>query len=210
MHSLRRLDGVAPQISFERLSSQQVEDYLKSLINKDKDKEVNPALIQEALRGIRMPMQVSNAEGRVLKFLYVVFQRLESVGYGIFKNKNSENTFKLIQSNLYPPVLKKTMAEHLEFQEGLKENAHAYVDILCKEGVIFDRLKTVGDRSTLDAGKTKQVNDRKRNDSLFPPKSKESMGNTKGLPFLNPKCEKEGVRHIGGVQNCSHTSKTRC
>lgn len=35
-------------------------------------------------------MDVSNSEGRILEFLQDIFQRLESVGYGISRERNGE------------------------------------------------------------------------------------------------------------------------
>lgn len=48
---------------------------------------------------------------------------------------------KLLQKILYPHSLQTTKSEHLEFKHGLNKDVKAYVDLLCKEAVIHERLR---------------------------------------------------------------------
>lgn len=106
MHSLGTLDSVAPNVAYNSLSSNHIEKYIRNLVNKDLDEEVNPLVIQDALKGLTMPMTISYPETRVLEYVHDVFQRLESVGYGSFRDSNPEKTVKLIQTHLFSPGLK--------------------------------------------------------------------------------------------------------
>ena len=82
--------------------------------------------------------QTSSA--RILEYVYSAFTKLESVGYGNFGEVNLEITIKLIQSKLHPKGLKDAMQELLDFQEGLKKNLQNYVELLCKEAVVQEKI----------------------------------------------------------------------
>lgn len=139
MHGLGRLRDVAPDIALVDVTSDHVELYIGGIVNKSAEKEVSPTVIQDALKGVRMPMSVSAPEAGVLEYVHDVFERLEGVSYGYFKERNPEKTVILLQASLYPAHLKSAM--HIDYQQGVRKRVNEYVSLLCKEAAIQDRIK---------------------------------------------------------------------
>lgn len=207
LHGLGRLKSVAPDVAFDDLTSDKIKIFLKTLINKGDDESVNPSVIKDALKGLQMPTHISDPEARALEFVHDLFQRLESVGYGSFKDRNPEKTIKLIQCHLYPQELKSAMREHLDYQHGLKMDVNQYVDTLCKEAAICERIH----RKTHRGGKNEVKKDheqvRKPSDGTPGPTSIVSKTQTlrklgkKLLLCLNHTCKRKGTKHEGRVRN---------
>lgn len=97
-------------------------------------------------------MKVEDPCARMLEFINDIFVRLEGVGYSDFKDTNPEKTIQLIQEKVSPLFLKSSMAQHLEYQQGLKQDLKAYVKLLCKETKISDRVS--GTKAKGDTGKS--------------------------------------------------------
>jgi len=115
MNGLGGMEEVAHGIDFHDLTSAHIEALVRSIVSKAAEKEVNPTVIQEALRGIRMPRSISDPEAGVLEYVHDVVDRLEGVGYGHLRVRNPEKTVKLTQEHVYPAHRKIAMTEHLEF-----------------------------------------------------------------------------------------------
>lgn len=63
-----------------------------------------------------------------------------SVDFKDFKDNNPQKTVKLVQSRLYPQNLKSTMAQHLEYKEGLTRNLKTYLKSLMKEELVHHKI----------------------------------------------------------------------
>ena len=46
------------------------------------------------MKGLKVNMKISNARGRMLQYACDMFERLDAIGYGAFKNKNTKMTVK--------------------------------------------------------------------------------------------------------------------
>lgn len=141
MHFIGRFESIASGVSVEGLTSEHIEKFIRSIVTHEKDKEINPALIEKAIKDIRMPMRMADPEARILEFVTDFFSRLEGVGYGDFKDENQEKTIKLLQERLYPPQLKRAMANHLEYQTALKKKLKDYIKLLCREAITQDKVR---------------------------------------------------------------------
>ena len=150
MHALGKFDDIAPGKTEEQLTSTHVENYIKGLVTRDDDSEVDPTVIVKAMRNVRVPMNIEDTNARMLQFVSKILVRLEGVSYGDFKDRNPRKTIELIQEKLYPPMLKSSMKEQLEFQEDLKTNLKAYVKLLCKEARVCE--KAIKSHTSYDAG----------------------------------------------------------
>lgn len=221
MHALGRLDQVAGGVAFDQLTSEHIEMYVRSIVGKGSDKRVNPVIIEEAMKGLRVPMSVADPEARMLEYVHDVFERLDGVGHGEFKDTNPKKTIKLIQDHLYPSCLQKAMNEHLEYQEGLSKNVNAYVNTLCIEAVTQEKVRLAvkngkpGDKTGARVRVGHHVNtETSRRNSRF---DNADNGNRTKTPMsgvskpremlcLNFACKKAGKKHVGGVRNCPDTS----
>ena len=203
MHALGRFSDVAPDVSFAELTSDHIEAYVTSLVDKGDDEDVNTAVIKEAMRTLRVPMHVADPEARMLEYVHAVFSKLESVGYGTFWEKNPEQTIKIMQSRLYPSGLKSAMQERLEFQEGLKKDVNKYVTLLCKEADLQDRISFA--RKGHRHKKGTDSHEDKSTGSTSTEHSSGSKRKQKTFLCLNPTCKAQNVSHVGGVKNCPNT-----
>lgn len=82
----------------------------------------------------------------MMEFIDEFFERLDSVGYIEFEDKNHEKTVKLIQSHLYPPNLRAAIAQHIEYHQGLKKNFKSYMKLLLKEAVVQHKVVDHGSK----------------------------------------------------------------
>lgn len=71
------------------------------MIEKD-DVLYDPNMIEKALKGLRMPMNINDADNRVTQFCFHVFKRLNEVGHGKLRTVTLEQTVKLMMQNVYP------------------------------------------------------------------------------------------------------------
>lgn len=72
------------------MTSENIAAYIRSIVRRKEGQHINPTIINEALKGIRMPMSVSDPEARILEFMQNIFYRLDVVGYGDFRKRNPE------------------------------------------------------------------------------------------------------------------------
>ena len=66
------------------------------------------------------------------------FTRLESMGYENFKDYNPKNTVQLLQEKLFRKTLKSVMQQAFEYQETLRKDVVAYVEMLCIESKAYE------------------------------------------------------------------------
>ncbi len=85
VHFTGAFDDIAPNTEVEVLTSEQIEKYIHSLTAHDENQEVDPALVENATRGVRVQTNVENPSARIMQFVNDVFVLLEGVGYGNFK-----------------------------------------------------------------------------------------------------------------------------
>lgn len=96
-----KFDKLAPDTETDTLSDDHVDKFVKSIIE-EKDELFDPTVIDKALKGLRMPMNINDAEARVTQFCSEFFNRLNAVGYGKFRTENPEQTVKLMRQSVYP------------------------------------------------------------------------------------------------------------
>lgn len=108
---------------------------MQNLVKRAEGKEFNPAITEDALKGIKVNKSIADPEARIIEFICDVVECLKGVGYGDFSEQNPKNTIKIIQDRLYPDHLKKGMEEVLDYQEDFKKGMQAYLTGLCKEAI---------------------------------------------------------------------------
>lgn len=222
MHFIGKFDDIAPGKAVDELTSDHIETFIRSIVTHEEGKEINPRVLEKALKGIQMPMEIADPGARVMEFVSDFFERLDAVGYGDFKVKNPKKTVKLLQERLYPPGLKDAMLQHLEYQPGLKGKLRDYIVLLEKEAVVHEKYRAgrgnsargelqnnSGSRNTTrpSSGRRNSRNDGPSNGggSNAQGNRQGRGGNGRSVPLcLNPKCAKEGKRHW--VRDCEDTS----
>ncbi len=121
MHVMGRFDSIAPEVDVEELTEDHIKAFLESITRRTEQDGYNPVVIENALKGVRMPLNIEDPEAREFEFMHNIFSRLEGVGYGDFKKENPKVMIQLIQERLYPHTLKAEMGKHVRFQPGLKD-----------------------------------------------------------------------------------------
>lgn len=61
MHFLGKLESFAPNVTFANLTSNQIEQWARSLFDRP-ESTFDPVLIEKTLKGLRMPMQIMDPE----------------------------------------------------------------------------------------------------------------------------------------------------
>lgn len=90
-----KFDALAPDTEADKLTDDHIEKCIKSIIEKE-DVLYDPNVIDKALKGLRMPININDAEARVTQFCSAFFNRLNAVGYGKFRTENPEQIVKLM------------------------------------------------------------------------------------------------------------------
>ncbi len=121
MHFLGELEEVAPGKELSKLTATDIEKWVKSLVVRE-DSSFDPAIVDRALKGIKVPMKIANPKARMLEYCNDMFARLESVGYDTFKEENPKMMVKLLQKHLFPAHFKETMQTMLDYQESLESD----------------------------------------------------------------------------------------
>lgn len=123
MHSVGALDDIAPEKTFEDLSEDDIEMYVKSIVTHDKNEDIDPSVIERAVATVKVKMSIEDPTARMLEFTNDFFNRLDEVGYSSFRTSNPKKTIQLMQERLHPKLLKATMNRHLDYQEGIKKTS---------------------------------------------------------------------------------------
>lgn len=85
MHFLGKFEDIAPETNVGNLTSDHIEKFTRSIVSHENDTSVDPTVIEEALKGIKVPMSNLDPQARMMEFVNDFFERLGSVGYGDFK-----------------------------------------------------------------------------------------------------------------------------
>lgn len=111
-----KFDKNASNTDVNKLTDDHIEQFVKSIIEK-MDVLYDPAVIDKALKGLRMPMHVNDSDAWVTQFCSEFSNRLNAVGYGKFGTENTEQTVKLMMQNIYPTTLKEGMQKCIDLNK---------------------------------------------------------------------------------------------
>lgn len=113
-------DNIAPDVTFEALTSKHIEEYLKSLVN-NSDRLYEPTQLRDDMFGLKFPVNIRDPFAHITTYCLDVFERLEAIGYEYFKPDNLKHTIKLLLERLKPPPLKAAMHERVNVEAGLEK-----------------------------------------------------------------------------------------
>lgn len=132
---LGKFDSIAPDAtSVSDLTDDNIKSLIQSIVTKD-DSTFDPKVVDQALSNVAMSMEIADAEARVFQLVHTVFDRLDGVGYGKFKESNPKKMVRLICEKLKPLQLRRVMERRLDYDEKLAANLKGFIKIACKEAV---------------------------------------------------------------------------
>ena len=138
MHFLGKFKSISPNTAVSDLTSNDIETWVRGMVKND-DKNYDPAIIEKALATLRVPMSIADPEARMMEYCNDFFTQLESVGYENFKDDNPKKTIQLLQEKWFPKALKSVMQQALEYQETLRKDVVAYVEMPCIESKAYEK-----------------------------------------------------------------------
>ena len=201
-----KFDTIAEGVANAKdLTDAHIKTYVESLVSRSSDDKLDPAIIEKALEGFSMPMHIVNADARITQFCADLFERLESVGCGEFREDNPKKTINLLLSRLQPAALKREMRRRISYDESLEKNLKKFIKILSREAVNCQVYgveskdppkKPTGTKSGNSKGKgTEGGKDSKKSDSQ----------SNKTPLCLWEEHSKKGIRHY--LRNCRECPK---
>lgn len=195
---LGKFDTIAPNKEASELTSNQVKRFIESIVKAPKT-GFDPKFIDKALIGFKMPMNVADPEARVLQYANDMFERLQSIGYGEFREKNPKMTVRLMCDNLAPKQLREQMERRIDFDPSIRQDVKAFVRVLCTEAASCQTYTNTSRQSTITQNNSNR-DDKKGSSSG----SASSAAGSKRLPIcLWPDHKKKGLRHrIMDCQQC--------
>ena len=140
MHCLGNFKSISPNSAASDFTCNEIEIWVRGMV-KNNDKKYDPAIVEKALATLRAPMSIADPEARMMEYCNDFFTRLEFVRYENFKDDNSKKTVQLLQEKLFPKSLKSVMQQALEYQETLRKDVVAYVEMLCIESKAYEKYK---------------------------------------------------------------------
>ena len=99
---LGKFDEIAPAAANTTdLSDSHVQTYIQSIVASDRMKEVIPSVIDNALKGCKMPMEISDADARVSTFVcdFSTVLRLLVTAYFVTQTSKQPSNFYSTKSN---------------------------------------------------------------------------------------------------------------
>ncbi len=62
MHFICKFDDIALGVALEKLTADHIEEFVKSVVEHDENDEVNPKLMEKAMKGLRINMKIESPE----------------------------------------------------------------------------------------------------------------------------------------------------
>lgn len=191
-----KFDTIAPKATTDTLNDTQIETYLNSLLD-HADKLYDPVLIDKALQGLRMPMEVHDPNARITEYCAEVFKRLDGIGYPKFKSDNPKQTVELLMRRIYPHPLKTEMTKILSVNEQLKKDVKQFINKLCAEATNCQSYTKYETRSAQGSSSAASTTSDKKKTNSTP---------SDNLPLcLWPKHRAQGMRHF--LKDCKECPK---
>lgn len=108
-------DDVGPDVNFENLTSENIEQYLRSLVL-NKHQIYDPTGLREAMAGLKFLIRIHDPPARITTYCADIFERLDAVVYGEFKTENPKRTIKLLIERIIPPAMNSAMQERVKVE----------------------------------------------------------------------------------------------
>lgn len=138
MHFLGRFKTIAKNVRYENLTDDHISKWIKSLVDRE-GQHFDPVLIEKTLASLRVPMNISDPEARMMEYANEFFSRMESIGYDNFKDVNPKKTVTLLQRHLYPPRFKEAIQTMIEYHEDLKKDVIKFIEVICEEAKAYEK-----------------------------------------------------------------------
>lgn len=120
-------DGLAPEVTFNTLTSDNIEKYLKSLV-KNTDQVYDPTQLRDTMVGLKFPVSIRVPAARITTYCADVFERLDSIDCDDFNTENPKHTITLLLERAKPSALKTAMFERIKVEFGLEKNLKLFTD----------------------------------------------------------------------------------
>lgn len=105
----------------------------------------DPVVIETALKGLCIPMQIIDADAIITTYFASFFEGLENFGCGSFPDSNPKKCVRLLGARLEPPALKLEMRRRSEYDETLDKSVRHSIKVLIKEAI---KCQTYGGTKT--------------------------------------------------------------
>lgn len=126
---MRASEDMKSDATLETVMDEDIENLIRSFTSNESD-EVDPALLREAMRGCKFPVQIIGSSTRITTYCADVFNRLEAAGFGDFKSDNPRFTVKMMIENISPPALKIATEDRIQVEPRLKDNIRLFIQRL--------------------------------------------------------------------------------
>lgn len=153
-----------------QLSDDEIKTYIESLVSGATSRDVHPSVIEKALQSWQMPTAIGNAEARITHFCADLFERLEAIGCGSFRETNPKKTVSLMINRIQPHKLKREMRKRISYDEGLERDVKKFITILIQEASNCQTYSGDGsdndnDKSSNESGRKKKGKHKSQGDS---------------------------------------------
>lgn len=128
------LEKVAPGVSANNVTDDQLGEYIKSLVRRD-GSDYDPGVVSSVLAELKFPTGIRDARARITSYCAEFFERLEAVGYENFREDNPKQTAKLILQRIQPAALKQKMFQRMNYDQSLEKSVPKLISKLQQEAI---------------------------------------------------------------------------
>lgn len=92
-----------------------------------KQRLCRPSCICEVLNGLTFRAKIAGPSARIMTYCADVFERLDAIGYGEFRNDNPKHMIKLLLDGVRPLALKTAVEDRIKVEAGLEKNVQMFI-----------------------------------------------------------------------------------
>lgn len=111
-----KFDDIADGASATKgLTDDRIKSYVDYIVYRSSSAYIDPTVIEEALEGFSMPMHIAGSDARITHYCAEFFERLESVRFGNFRDRNQKKAVNILVSLLQPTPLKRDIRRRISY-----------------------------------------------------------------------------------------------
>lgn len=127
-------EDIAPGVTAKTITEEQLSKFMFSLVRRS-DEGYDPTVVNNALEGLKFPVNITDARARITSYCASFFELLEAVGYEDFRDDNPKQTINLLLQRVQPSALKQKMFQRVKYERALETSVPKFINKLKSEAI---------------------------------------------------------------------------
>ena len=122
VHEMGCFDTIASDVPVDELTDEHIKQLIQSIAKNHTTREPNSAMIEEALKGLRMNMSIVDPRARTYQLALEFDTRMADIGYESFRSDNPKKAIELLTDCLFPIALRLQVKNDLDYIPKIRKN----------------------------------------------------------------------------------------